>query len=195
MSSGQVLSSLRGFHNLGANKSGSNITHSSKSRHVTVQWYKLIVIWHHRFQLTKQETSSYYDVPVSALMQSNVPLVGRCICHNDVLGTLLLTWFNLSSSMDKQSNVQWSVGWHYITIPKICTIGVWELISNFIQHGCNYLSLVGVSKIRLLPRAILLHKVIDFIPFIATEPNIDLNFFFNFDKMKSTGSPGSQNLD
>ena len=34
-------------------------------------------------------------------------------------GALLLTWFNLNPSMDKQLHPLLSVGWNYFSIPKL----------------------------------------------------------------------------
>ena len=34
-------------------------------------------------------------------------------------GYLLLTWFNLNPSMDKQLDILWGVIWNYLSIPKL----------------------------------------------------------------------------
>ena len=41
--------------------------------------------------------------------------------------TLLLTWINFSPSMDDKSHAQKSVGWHYLSIPKLQRCNRWSL--------------------------------------------------------------------
>ena len=43
------------------------------------------------------------------------------------LGPLLLTWINFDLSMDELSHVQLSVGWHYLSIPKLQRLDRWSL--------------------------------------------------------------------
>ena len=51
------------------------------------------------------------------------------------LGPLLLTMFNLNPRMDNQLHPLYCVGWNHLSIPKHgSAVGVWERISNFIQH-------------------------------------------------------------
>ena len=42
-------------------------------------------------------------------------------------GPLLLTWFNLNLYMNKKSFAQYSVGWNYLSIPKLEQLHHWIL--------------------------------------------------------------------
>ena len=66
------------------------------------------------------------------------------------LGPLLLTWFNFNPSMDKQLHPLWSVGWNYLSIPKLQRCNRWSLGMDKQFHltlyqTCNYLSMLGLK--------------------------------------------------
>ena len=42
-------------------------------------------------------------------------------------GHILLTWINFNSRMDKQLLPLWSVGWYYLSIPKLQRLDRWSL--------------------------------------------------------------------
>ena len=70
-------------------------------------------------------------------------------------GTPLLTWFNLSPSMDKYSHARYSVGWNYLSIPKLqrCKFGgSLEMDKWFhptLYNVCNYVSMLGLKLIHV----------------------------------------------
>ena len=58
-----------------------------------------------------------------------------------VQGPILLTQINFNPSMDDLSRAQLSVGWNYLSIPKlqrICIVEVWEWTSNFMTYFIVY---------------------------------------------------------
>ena len=61
-------------------------------------------------------------------------LVNIISCNNmapvetkSLLWPLLLTWFNFNPSMDKLLHAQKSVGWNYLSIPKLQRLHCWNL--------------------------------------------------------------------
>ena len=63
---------------------------------------------------------------------------------------ILLTWFNFNPSMDKESHALLSVGWNYLSIPKLQRCNRWNLgmdkqLHPTFYNGCNYLSMLGLK--------------------------------------------------
>ena len=54
---------------------------------------------------------------------------GSTLRHEEahVMGSLISTWINLIHSMDKSSHAQSSVGWNYLSIPKLQRFNRWSL--------------------------------------------------------------------
>ena len=53
-------------------------------------------------------------------------LLSGCGSRKDQ-GDISLTWMNFNPNMDEQSHTQWSVGWNYLSIPKLQLLHRWSL--------------------------------------------------------------------
>ena len=72
----------------------------------------------------------------------------------DTWRSLLLTWININPSMDKYSHAQKSVGWNYLSIPKLQRLHRWSLgmdkwFHRTLYNGCNNLSMLGLKLIHV----------------------------------------------
>ena len=70
---------------------------------------------------------------------------------------ILLTWIIFNPSMDIWSHVQSSVGWNYLSIPKLqrwnrWSLGMDKLFHSTRYHGYNYLSMLGFKLIHVSKR-------------------------------------------
>ena len=68
-------------------------------------------------------------------------------------GPLLLTWVDSNLHMDKQSQAQLSVGWNYLSFPKLQRLHHWSLgmdkyFHPTIYNECNYLLIHAEIKVK-----------------------------------------------
>ena len=67
-------------------------------------------------------------------------IAARCLCSAVIgwflgqQGPLLLTWININCSMDKWSQIQYSVRWNSFPNFNGSTVEVWEWVTNFTSH-------------------------------------------------------------
>ena len=101
-----------------------------------LQWYDLTIEHQDSSGCNDRQDDMPYSTHVAALRAVNDRSRVILALTYWGLGPLLLTWFNLNPSMDKLSHGRWSVGWNYLSTPKLqsCTVEVWEWIRNFIPH-------------------------------------------------------------
>ena len=67
-------------------------------------------------------------------------------------GPLSLTLINFNTSMDKQLNTLYNVGWNYLFVPKLqgATVEMWEWLCNFINTLLGMWSLIH-DRIKFKP--------------------------------------------
>ena len=70
---------------------------------------------------------------------------------------LLLAWINFNSSTDKWLHPLWSVGWNYLSIPKLQLFHCWSFgmdrsLHPTLYRTCNYLSILGLKFIHVSKR-------------------------------------------
>ena len=112
----------------------------------------------HQYWLSKSCINihlTFYIISFNFLFASTAEFCGMQLFIHAIytcvfLGPLLLTWFNFNPSMDNQSHAQSSVGWNYLSIPKLQRCNRWSLGMEKQFHpteyyGCNYLSMLGLK--------------------------------------------------
>ena len=84
-------------------------------------------------------------------------LLDMCSCYKEDQWSFLLTWITIFPSMDKSLHTQKSVGWKYLSIPKLQRYNRWSLGMDKLFHPIlynryNYLPMLGLEIIHISKR-------------------------------------------